>query len=63
MPTAVVRVALPLHQPLLLELVQEPDQLAAVVAERVGDRAWVSREPSSSTSSTPKWYGWSPVSS
>ena len=39
MSAAVVGVALPLHEPLLLELVQEADELAAVVAERVGDRA------------------------
>ena len=40
-PAAVVRVALPLDEPLLLELVEQADQLAAVVAERVGDRALV----------------------
>jgi hypothetical protein len=39
MPAAVVRVALSLDETMLLELVQQPDQLAAVVAERVGDRA------------------------
>ena len=31
-------VAAALDQPVLLELVQEPDQVAAVVRERVGDR-------------------------
>src|SRR5262245_39038684 len=33
---AVGRVAAPLHETALLELVEEPDQLALVVAERVG---------------------------
>ena len=36
---AVVRVAAALDEPLLLELVEQPDELAPVVAERVGDRA------------------------
>jgi hypothetical protein len=35
---AVVGVAAALDESLLLELVEQPDQLAAVVAERVGDR-------------------------
>ena len=39
MPAAVVRVAAALDEALLLELVEEADELAAVVAERVGDRA------------------------
>ena len=39
MPAAVVRVAAPLDEPTLLEFVQQPDQLAAVVAQRVRDRA------------------------
>ena len=38
-PAAVVRVAAALDEPLLLELVEQPDELPAVVAERVGDRA------------------------
>src|SRR5579872_1431178 len=37
-PATVGGVALPLDQPLLLELVEQPDEPAAVVAERVGDR-------------------------
>ena len=37
MAAAVVRIALALDQALLLELVEQPDQPAAVVAERVGD--------------------------
>src|SRR5439155_16788086 len=36
---AVVRIATALDQPALLELVEESDQLAPVVAQRVGDRA------------------------
>ena len=39
MAAAVVRVALALDEALLLELVEQADELAAVVAERVGDRA------------------------
>ena len=39
MAAAVVRVAPALDQPALLEPVEEPDELAAVDAERVGDRA------------------------
>ena len=39
MPAAVVGVAPALDEALLLELVEEADELAAVVAERVGDRA------------------------
>ena len=35
---AVLRVALPLDQAALLETVQQPDELTAVEAERVGDR-------------------------
>ena len=38
LPTAVRRVALALDQPAVLQLVEEPDELAAVVAERVRDR-------------------------
>ena len=38
MPAPVRGVALALDQSLLLELVEEPDEPAAVVAERVGDR-------------------------
>ena len=39
MAPPVVRVAPALDEALLLELVEQPDELAAVVAERVGDRA------------------------
>src|SRR5512133_2859828 len=39
MAAAVIRVALPLDQAALLELVEQADELAAVVAEGVGDRA------------------------
>src|SRR4029453_13987152 len=39
MPAAAVGVAPALDQSLLLELVEQSNQLAAVVAERVGDRA------------------------
>jgi hypothetical protein len=39
MATPVVRIALPFDEAALLELVEEPDQLAAVVAEGVGDLA------------------------
>src|SRR5690242_16362175 len=38
MPAAVGRIAAPLDQPVLLELVEQPDEPAAVVAERVCDR-------------------------
>ena len=38
-PAPVVRVAATDHQAARLELVEEPDELAAVVAERVGDRS------------------------
>ena len=38
MAAAVVGIAAPLDEAALLELVEEPDELAAVVAERVGDR-------------------------
>jgi hypothetical protein len=34
----VVRIALPLDQASLFELVEEPDESAPVVAERIGDR-------------------------
>jgi len=37
-PPAVVGIAAALDQALLLELVEEADEPAAVVAERVGDR-------------------------
>src|SRR5690348_6035665 len=37
MAAPVARIALPLEQSALLELVQQPDQVAAVVAEHVGD--------------------------
>ena len=50
---AVVLVALTLGEAALLELVEDPDELAAVVAERVGDLACVSRAPSSSRERTP----------
>jgi len=39
MPAAVVRIAAALDEALLLELVEQADELAAVVAEGVGDRA------------------------
>ena len=38
MPAPVVGIATALDQPALLELVEQPDQLAAVVAQCVGDR-------------------------
>jgi len=38
-PAAVFRIATALDEPLLLELVEQPHELAAVVAQRVGDRA------------------------
>src|SRR6266540_1740298 len=37
-PAAVDRVPVPLDQPALLERVKDPDELAAVERERVGDR-------------------------
>src|SRR5262245_15252092 len=37
-PPTVVRIAAALDEPLLFQLVEQPDQLAAVIAERVGDR-------------------------
>ena len=39
MPAAVVGIATALDQPLLLELIEQAHKLAAVVAQRVGDRA------------------------
>jgi len=38
-PPTVLRIALALDQPQLLELVEQPDELAAVIPEGVGDRA------------------------
>ena len=38
MSTSVIGISAALDQPSLLELVEQTDQLAAVVAERVGDR-------------------------
>ena len=49
MPPAVLRVALALDEASLLELVEQPDELPAVVAERVGDRALRLVRPSSSS--------------
>ncbi len=37
MATAVARVAPALDEAALLELVEQPDQLAAIVAQRIGD--------------------------
>src|SRR3954447_9378224 len=39
LPSPVSLVALPAHEARFLELVEQPDELALVVAERVGDRA------------------------
>ena len=39
MPAAILRIALPLDKAPLLELVEQADELATVIAERVGDRA------------------------
>jgi hypothetical protein len=59
---AVGRVAAALDEAALLELVEQPDQLSAVVAERVGDRALRLARALASTASTAWWYGPSPSS-
>ena len=45
MPASVVGIATALDKPALLELVEQPDQLPAVITERVGDRALVLARP------------------
>ena len=60
---AVVRVAAPLDEALLLELVEQADELAAVVAERVGDRALRLARALVERESTAWWYGLRPVCS
>ena len=57
MAAAVVRVAAALDEALLLELVEEPDELAAVVAERVGDRALRLARALVEAGRTAWWYG------
>ena len=61
---AVAGVAAPLDQALLLELVEQADELAAVVAERVGDRALrLARALVERRRGSAWWYGWSPACS
>ena len=48
-PAPIVRIALALDELLLLELVEEADERAPVVTERVRNRACVSGRPSSSS--------------
>ena len=54
-PTAIRRVTAAGDEPARLQLIEQPDQLAAVVAEGIGDRACVSRGLSASARRIAWW--------